>query len=219
MILEQKNEYNNPPPATSKKKVRKKALFTVADIASFREVDGVKADGLEETVVTWVGRDGRAIIVADRKTKYFSSLGVNGILDLSDAFEGSQLSRFPSETQAMLKQVFLTPIVAVEPIPAVYSDIEHQLESIPADNGRFLKLYLEKLDKRVTNSNTIKRLHVVMLEPFLCDAWIFDETQHRFLSEGDYVVKIWSLLKTFFRDTRTILETISENAKDGSSRV
>ncbi|ORE12188.1 hypothetical protein BCV71DRAFT_153332, partial [Rhizopus microsporus] len=70
------------------------------------ESDSLHIEGLEESVATWVGREGRATIVVDRKTRYFNALGMNGILDLSDNSESSQFSKFPVELQIEIKQLF-----------------------------------------------------------------------------------------------------------------
>ncbi|ORE02662.1 hypothetical protein BCV72DRAFT_338549 [Rhizopus microsporus var. microsporus] len=94
-------------PLPGKRKNSKQAASSVvaAEIDTFEESDSVQIEGLEESIATWVGRKGRATAVVDRKTRYFNTLRMNGILDLFDAFESFQLSNFSVETQEKIRQL------------------------------------------------------------------------------------------------------------------
>lgn len=65
--------------------------------------------------------------------------------------------------------------------------------------------------------STSKKLCMIMLELMLYDSYIFDPKDSKFLSEGDYVVKVWGpLLETLFRGSGSVLhwgDTIPDNIK------
>lgn len=73
-----------PLPGKRKNNTLAASPVVAVEIDTFEESDSVQIEGLEESIATWVGR----------KTRYFNTLGMNGILDLSDTFESSQLSNF-----------------------------------------------------------------------------------------------------------------------------
>lgn len=100
-FINQTQEQYTSPLLPSKRKSDKQAASSVVaeEIDTFKESDNVHIEGLEESITTWVGRKGRATAVVDRKIRYFNTLGMNGILDLSDTSESSQLSNFSVETQ------------------------------------------------------------------------------------------------------------------------
>ncbi|KAG2227678.1 hypothetical protein INT45_004720 [Circinella minor] len=60
-INETKEQYVNPSPP-GKRKSRKPITSpaTTVEINSFDESDSLRVEGLEESVATWVGREGRA---------------------------------------------------------------------------------------------------------------------------------------------------------------
>lgn len=166
-----------------------------------------------------VGREGRATIVVDRKTRYFNALGMNGILDLSDGSESSQLSKFPVKLQEEIKQLFPPPTVTAPRIDERYTEIQQEIQLTSNENGRYYKRYLEKLNMFKTNEKygTTKKLQIMILELLLYDSYIFDENESKLLSEGDLVVKVWGpLLETLFRGSGTVLhwgDTVAENIK------
>ncbi|CAO3679023.1 hypothetical protein G6F70_009100 [Rhizopus microsporus] len=109
-INQTQEQYANPPPPDKRKSSEPTAsLVTAVEINSFEESDSLHIEGLEESVATWVGCEGKATIVVDRKTRYFNAPGMNGILDLSDNSESSQFSKFPVELQKEIKQLFSLP--------------------------------------------------------------------------------------------------------------
>lgn len=219
-INQTREQYVNPPPPSKRKDSKTIASPpSAAEISSFEESDSLFIDGLEESLATWVGREGRATVVVDKKTKYFNALGMNGILDLSDVSESSQFSKFPINLQKEIKLLFPSPTVTTPLIDGRYAEIEQEIKLTPNENGRYYKRYLEKLDMFRTKEKygTTKKLHMIMLELLLYDGYIFDEKDSKLLSEGDYVVKVWGpLLETLFWGSGTVLhwgDTVAENAK------
>lgn len=213
-------QYANPPPPGKRKSSTPTASpITAAEINSFEESDSLHIEGFEESVATLVGREGRATIVVDRKTRYFNALGMNGILDLSDGSESSQLSKFPVKLQEEIKQLFPPPTVTAPRIDERYAEIQQEIQLTSNENGRYYKRYLEKLNMFKTNEKygTTKKLHIMILELLLYDSYIFDENESKLLSEGDLVVKVWGpLLETLFRGSGTVLhwgDTVAENIK------
>ncbi|CAO0793306.1 unnamed protein product [Mucor circinelloides] len=211
-------QYANPPPPGKRKSSTPTASpVTAVEINSFEESDSLHIEGSEESVATLVGREGRATIVVDRKTRYFNALGINGILDLSDISESSQFSKFPVELQKEIKQLFPPPTVTTPRIDGRYTEIQQEIQLTSNENGRYYKRYLEKLNMFKTNEKygNMKKLHVMILELLLYDSYIFNEKESKLLSEGDYVVKVWGpLLKTLFRGSGTVLhwgDTVAEN--------
>ncbi|KAG1168419.1 hypothetical protein G6F70_009124 [Rhizopus microsporus] len=195
-INQTQEQYANPPPPNKRKSSEPTASpVTAVEINSFEESDSLHIEGLEESVATWVGREGRATIVVDRKTRYFNALGMNGILDLSDNSESSQFSKFPVELQIEIKQLFSPPTVTTPCIDERYAEIQQEIQLTSNENGRYYKRYLEKLNMFKTNEKYDSKL----------------------LSEGDYVVKVWGpLLETLFRGSGTVLhwgDTVAENIK------
>lgn len=176
-------------------------------------------EGMGESIATWVGREGRITSVVDRKTRYFHALGMNGILDLSDTSEGSQFSKFSVDTQEKIRQLFSPPRITTPCIEQRFEEIQNELRHTANENGRCLKRYLEKLDmfKSKEKCSISKRLYIIMLELMLYDSYIFDPKDSKFLSEGDYVVKVWGpLLETLFRGSGAILhwgDTVPDNIR------
>lgn len=107
-INQTQEQYANPPPPGKRKGSKPTASpVIVVEINNFEESDSLHIERLEESVATWVGREGRATIVVDRKTRYFNALGMNGILDLSENSESSQFSKFPIELQKKKNQTIV----------------------------------------------------------------------------------------------------------------
>lgn len=111
-INQTQEQYTNallPVKRKSTEKVKSSAVGI--EIDTFEETDSMHVEGMEETIATWVGRDGRVTAVTDRKSRYFNALGMNGILNLSDTSEGSRLSKFSADMQKKkLGNCFLFPI-------------------------------------------------------------------------------------------------------------
>lgn len=214
--------YANSPPTSIKKKNRSAITSpTEEEIRSFVEENSITVEGMEDSLATWVGRDGRATTIIDRKSRYFSTLGMNGVFDLSDTSLGSHIIKLPSAVQEKIRLLF-------SPFPAAntslhtetrFAEIHQEVRHTENDNKRYYKRYLEKLymykpfDKYGTN----KRLYILMLELLVYDEYIFDEKLCKLLSEGDYLVKVWGpLFETLFRGTSVTLhwgDTVAENVK------
>lgn len=62
---------------------------------------------MEDSLATWVGRDGRATTIIDRKSRYFSTLGMNDVFDLSDASIGSHIFKLPFAVQEKKNKAFV----------------------------------------------------------------------------------------------------------------
>ncbi|CEP13710.1 hypothetical protein [Parasitella parasitica] len=61
------------------------------------EVDGVFFPGLSSSIGSFIGTLASNSQIFDRKSRYFVTLGMNGILDMTDITAGSQLSQLPEE--------------------------------------------------------------------------------------------------------------------------
>lgn len=84
LIMPVRSSVQLPLPGKRKNNTLAVSPTVAVEIDTFEESDSVQIEGLEESIATWAGR----------KTRYFNTLGMNGILDLSDTFENSQLSSF-----------------------------------------------------------------------------------------------------------------------------
>ncbi|KAG1467877.1 hypothetical protein G6F56_004165 [Rhizopus delemar] len=154
-----------------------------AEINSFEESDSLHIEGLEESVVTWVGREGRVTIMVDRKTRYFNALGMNEMLDLSSISENSQLSKFPVELQKEIKQLFPPPTVITPSIDERYTEIQQEVQHTSNENGRYYKRYLEKLNIKTNEKyGTTKKIRVMISELLLYNGCVFDEKDSKLLS-------------------------------------
>ncbi|KAG0740990.1 hypothetical protein G6F35_003293 [Rhizopus arrhizus] len=214
--------YANSPPTRIKKKSRSAITPpTEEEIRSFVEENSITVEGMEDSLASWVGRDGRATTIIDRKSRYFSTLGMNGVFDLSDTSIGSHIFKLPSAVQEKIRLLF-SPFPAANaslPTERRFAEIHQEVHRTENDNKRYYKRYLEKLymykpfDKYGTN----KRLYILMLELLVYDECIFDEKLCKLLSEGDYLVKVWGpLFETLFRGTGVILhwgDTVAENVR------
>ncbi|KAI8887283.1 hypothetical protein K501DRAFT_330694 [Backusella circina FSU 941] len=219
-INQTQEQYTNRPLPVKRKSIEKATSSVVGiEINTFEETDSVHVEGMEETIATWIGRDGRITAVTDRKSRYFNALGMNGILDLSDTSEGSQLSKFSVDTQNKIRQLFSLPHITTPYIEQRFEEIQNELCHTTIENGRYLKRYLEKLDmfKSKEKYSISKKLHTIILELMLYDSYIFDPKDSKFLSEGDYVVKVWGpLLENLFRGSGSVLhwgDTVPDNIK------
>lgn len=123
-INQTQEQYANPPPPVKRKSTEQAASSAVArEIATFEESNNMHVEGTEESIATWIGRDGRNTTVTDRKSRYFNALGMNGILDLSDTSEGSQFSKFSIDTQKEIRQLFSPLRITTPPIEKRFEEI------------------------------------------------------------------------------------------------
>ncbi|CEP17758.1 hypothetical protein [Parasitella parasitica] len=210
----QTQEQNANPPLPVKRKSIEKVISPIVgiEIDTFEETDSIHVDGMEETIATWIGRDGRITAVTDRKSRYFNALGMNGILDLSDTSEGSQFSKFSVDTQKKIRQLFSLPHITTPCIKQRFEEIQNELCHTANENGRYSKRYLEKLGMFKSKEKYISKGKL-----YFNISYIFDPKDSKFLPEGDYVVKVWGpSLKTLFRGSGSVLhwgDTVPDNVK------
>lgn len=218
-INQTQEQYANPPPVKRKSPEQDTNFVVGVEIEPFEEMDSVHVEGMEESIATWIGREGRMTTVVDRKSRYFNCLGMNGVLDLSDTSKGSQMSKLSADIQGKIRQLFPPPHITTPCIEQRFEEIQNELRHTESKNGRYFKRYLEKLEafKSTEKYKISKKLYTIILDLMLYDSYIFDPTDSNNLSEGDYVVKVWGpLLETLFRGSGVILhwgDTVPENIK------
>ncbi|KAI9357793.1 hypothetical protein BD770DRAFT_89764 [Pilaira anomala] len=87
----------------------------------------------------------------DRKSRYFSTLRMNGVLGLSDtSLLGSHISKLPSVVQEKIRLLF-SPFPAANtslPIETRFAEIHQEIHRTENNNKRYYKRYLEKLNTR-----------------------------------------------------------------------
>ncbi|RCH78891.1 hypothetical protein CU098_004417, partial [Rhizopus stolonifer] len=108
-----------------------------------QKVDGVFVPGLSFPIGSFIGTLASNSLIFDRKSKYFVTLGMNGILDMTDTTAGSQLSQLPEEAPQACQNRFV-PVQKVVNLATIqkYEDLLLLNEN---DYGKFLKKSLNHI--------------------------------------------------------------------------
>ncbi|KAI9317458.1 hypothetical protein BX666DRAFT_2026742 [Dichotomocladium elegans] len=165
---------NPPPPATRLEQ---------------QQADGVYVAGLGNSIGTYIRAVAEGQVThydqATQRGKYFICAGMNGVLDLTDVSEGSQLSTLTKDQQDELKGRF--------PPPSKTTDVLQ--ENVAGILEKEKRQELGELHPDVPWPVVTLELH--HLEP----EYFIPGILH--LSEADYVAKIWApVLEILFRGTK-----------------
>ncbi|KAI8882640.1 hypothetical protein K501DRAFT_186356, partial [Backusella circina FSU 941] len=169
------------------------------------EVDGFFVPGLCSSIGSFIGTLASNSQIFDRKSRYFVTLGMNGILDMTDTTTGSQLSQLPEEASQACQNKFV-PIQKV-----VNLDIFQKYEDLLLLNENDYRKFLKKSLNRIKYSNIHDQYDIVrdvyqhILKVHLYSPELFTEKTRGFLSEQDYIIKFWGyLIETVFRSSGVI---------------
>lgn len=161
----------------------------------------------------------KEITISSRKSRYFKTIGLNGVLDLSDSSENSQVAALGAALADELTKIFQQKEVLVDIYPVEeYEAIAKNVAASKSDK-RFLTEFLERIEKSNVKEklSTTKNLYAHVVETLLYNEYMFNEDEASFVTEADFIVKLWSrLLELTFRGTGVILhwgDTIPENCK------
>ncbi|KAL9537566.1 hypothetical protein MBANPS3_011660 [Mucor bainieri] len=117
-----------------------------ATSSQFTELDDIIITGLNVSVGSYIGRLARNTNIEDRKSRYFVSLGRNGIIDLKDTSAGSQLSTMSSVSRDALQQKF--PVLI-----EVVAENDDLFSNVMAITDRKYASYIKKTLDRIKKTN------------------------------------------------------------------
>lgn len=208
---------------SSKRKLPNKSIKPISKSkVSFEEIDGVFVPGLTSSMGSFIGTLARNTKIVDRKSRYFVSLGMNSILDLTDNTSGSQLHHLsPQSIEACLSMFETTKNNTSN------FTIDQYEKLLDYDENNFKKYVKNVINRikysRIQDSNDIIRdvyEHLFKLHLYSPD--IFKEGSQEFLSEQDYVIKIWGqLIEIIFRETGIYAhwgDTVSDQVLSAGAR-
>ncbi|KAG1164849.1 hypothetical protein G6F36_013681 [Rhizopus arrhizus] len=140
------------------------------------EVDGDFVPGFSSSVGSFIRTLASNSQIFDRKSRYFVTLGMKGILGMTDTTLGSQLSQLPEEALQAFQNKF-------------------------APGQKNCIKYSRTLDQ----DDIVPDVYQHILKPHLCSTEVFSEKARSFLSEQGYIVKVWSyLIKITFRTSGVV---------------
>ncbi|KAG1143196.1 hypothetical protein G6F37_007580 [Rhizopus arrhizus] len=179
-----------PPPQSSRQKI------------VVNEVDDVFIPGLSSSVGSFIGTLASNSQIFDRKSRYVVTLGMNGILDMTDTTPGSQLSHLPEEALQDCRNKFAPDQREIS------LDTIEKYEELLFFNEKNYRNFLQKsLDcikySRIPDQDDIVRdVYQHILKIHLYSPEVFTEKARSFLSEQDYIIKFWSyMIETVFRSS------------------
>ncbi|CEI94269.1 hypothetical protein RMCBS344292_08483 [Rhizopus microsporus] len=190
----------------------------------FKEIDGLLVSNIDISLASYIGTIARNKVVYDRKSRYFITCGMNGIIDLSDKSEGSQLAEFKDNIDEIreLLPKYTRPINTPPELNEFEAIIMGQVIR-HNDSSKYFKKCLDKIKIVKTNDKfeIVKDLYQFVFKLHRFHKYIFSPDYQQ-LSEQDYVIKVWSpLIEIMFRsfdDTPPIIshwgDTTSEGVKD-----
>lgn len=178
--------------------------------------------GINSSLGSYIGSLARDTDPNDRKSHYFMTCGMNGIIDLSDKSEGSQLSTVKNFIPNILDS-FPSPTNNIK-FPSEIDKFEVVVSGQQVRKSHTSK-YLKKCLEKISAIETRDKLEIIK------DSYIFVLKLHRFhqylfsskynqLSEQDYLVKIWSpLIEIMFRSLNEVGPVIAHWGDTTSDQV
>jgi hypothetical protein len=166
------------------------------------EVDGVFVLGLSSSVGSFIGILASNSQIFDRKSRYVVTLGMNGILDMTDTTPDSQLPHLPEEALQACQNKFAPDQREIN------LDTIEKYEELLFLNEKNYRNFLQK------SLDCIKYSRIPDQDDIVCDVYqhilkvhlyspeVFTEKARNFLSEQDYIIKFWSyIIETVFRSS------------------
>ncbi|KAI8047301.1 uncharacterized protein B0P05DRAFT_592726 [Gilbertella persicaria] len=171
------------------------------------EVDGVFVPGLSSSIGSFIGTLASNSQTLDRKSRYFVTLGMNGILDMTDTTAGSRLSQLPEEASQACQNRFV-PVQNIVNLNTIQK-YEELLLLNENEHRKFLRRSLHRIKYSwLTDQNTdtvvdiVRDVYQYILKVHLYSPEVFTEKAQSFLSEQDYIIKLWGyLIETVFHSS------------------
>ncbi|KAG2227618.1 hypothetical protein INT45_002303 [Circinella minor] len=211
-----------PVPVAGAKRAQQQHIQQPRQRIDFEEFDDCFIQGLGLSIGTFIGLQARnAKQLPDRKSQYFISIGMNGVIDLTDKSNGSQLqeivqqmnddkgeqiSPYDATTIKTLIEQFgshvkVSPIDSVTKYESILKSKILNYENV--DDHKQLKKWFHAIKNSQIRKDKYERyldsyIHIIKLH--LYSSFLFNDGMD--LSEQDFVVKIWSgLVENTFRGT------------------
>ncbi|KAI7904106.1 uncharacterized protein BX663DRAFT_506436 [Cokeromyces recurvatus] len=188
------------------------------------QVDRLLVSSIGMSLGSYIRDLARKTIVHDSQSHYFMTCGMNGIVDISDKSEDSQLSTIKDSTDEINKLLpkYHMPISTPSEHDVFETIIRGQVIR-QNDSSKYFKKCLDKMKivKTKDKLEIIKDLYQFVFKLHRFHKYFFNPN-YKQLSEEDYMIKIWSpLIETVFRsldDNPPIIphwgDTTSEQVKE-----